>query len=224
MSREPDLSFIQPDVNLKDVSRLETKKVIHLTNEFLLRIADISNSFMQNMETKIFELEKKLDALDTVLILVETKLENVSSKNTVDILPVPVSNVEEPKVIATESSEIIAAIPDNIPAPLAPILPAPVASTVQEPNIEVKQENIPPVVAELIDEGKIKICEHPTFSKYFKMLRLGIPQLGVKQKMASEGVDANLLDTPNALIDAPSANPQESEDESDSDSSFSSSD
>jgi hypothetical protein len=71
---EPDLSFIQPDVNLRDVSRLETKKVIHSTNEFLLRIADISNSFMKKMEFKIIELEKRLAALDTVLVLVETKV------------------------------------------------------------------------------------------------------------------------------------------------------
>lgn len=71
---EPDLSFIQPDVNLRDVSRLETKKLVHLTNEFLLRIADISNSFMTKMETKIFDLEKKIEALDTQLILVEHKV------------------------------------------------------------------------------------------------------------------------------------------------------
>uniref|UniRef100_A0A914Z307 WASH complex subunit 3 n=1 Tax=Panagrolaimus superbus TaxID=310955 RepID=A0A914Z307_9BILA len=222
MSREPDLSFIQPDVNLKDVSRLETKKVIHLTNEFLLRIADISNSFMQNMETKIFELEKKLEALDTVLILVETKLENIESKNTVDNLPPPVSNFEEPKVIVTEPLDNVTTISDSIPIPKAPVLPTVV---VQEPHNNVQQEIVPSaVVAEIIDERKIKISEHPTFSKYFKMLRLGIPELGVKQKMTSEGFDANLLDTPNALIDPPSAKPQDSDEESDSDSSFSSSD
>uniref|UniRef100_A0AC35FVY4 WASH complex subunit 3 n=1 Tax=Panagrolaimus sp. PS1159 TaxID=55785 RepID=A0AC35FVY4_9BILA len=221
---EPDLSFIQPDVNLKDVSRLETKKVIHLTNEFLIRIADISNSFMQKMETKIFELEKKIDALDTVLVMVETKLENVEVKNSAEILSPPsASNIEKAATRDQPSPSISVA---NAPLPA----PTPALTTVEEPVIEIKQDIPPPVIApqeSKADEGnnKIKISEHPTFSKYFKMLRLGIPELGVKQKMASEGIDTNLLDTPNALIDPPSVKPEESEDDgSESDSSFSSSD
>lgn len=47
----------------------------------------------------------------------------------------------------------------------------------------------------------IKISDSSTYKKYFKMLKVGIPNPAVKQKMASEGLDPNLLDNSELMIE-----------------------
>ncbi|XP_077864541.1 WASH complex subunit 3-like [Saccoglossus kowalevskii] len=42
------------------------------------------------------------------------------------------------------------------------------------------------------------ISQDPRYATYFKMLNIGIHPQAVKQKMSVDGVDPNLLDTPNA--------------------------
>jgi WASH complex subunit CCDC53 len=61
----------------------------------------------------------------------------------------------------------------------------------------------------------ITVSKDPRFSKYFKMLIMGVPVAAVKLKMNSEGIDPNLLDTPDAP--APEAEGDDDDDDSDSD-------
>ncbi|CAM9460202.1 unnamed protein product, partial [Heterosigma akashiwo] len=48
---------------------------------------------------------------------------------------------------------------------------------------------------------KVPAKEHPVLSKFFKMLKVGLPPDAVKHKMGSEGVDATWLDKgPDELV------------------------
>jgi hypothetical protein len=62
----------------------------------------------------------------------------------------------------------------------------------------------------------VPVSEHPKYVKYFKMLKIGLPAAAVKQKMISEGLDADILDKPAGelipLHDAP-AKPAEAAEE-----------
>ena len=40
------------------------------------------------------------------------------------------------------------------------------------------------------------MAEDERYSKYFKMLKMGVPLQAVKNKMAVEGLDGNVLDNP----------------------------
>ena len=40
----------------------------------------------------------------------------------------------------------------------------------------------------------VKASDHPVYSRYFKMLKMGVVELAVKQKMQSEGLDAGVID------------------------------
>jgi len=42
------------------------------------------------------------------------------------------------------------------------------------------------------------VAEDPAFSRFFTMLKVGIAMGAVKQKLAQEGYDPSLLDTPGA--------------------------
>ena len=41
---------------------------------------------------------------------------------------------------------------------------------------------------------KVKLCDHPKYSKYFNMLKKGVPLPGVRHCMMRDGIDASVLD------------------------------
>ena len=51
-----------------------------------------------------------------------------------------------------------------------------------------------------VSEPLLKVSEDERYSKYFKMLRMGVPMQAVKNKMKSEGLDDNILDDPDAPV------------------------
>nr|CAH7716413.1 unnamed protein product [Callosobruchus chinensis] len=53
-------------------------------------------------------------------------------------------------------------------------------------NVETRTVNVEP-------EG-IKAKDDPRYSKFFKMLHVGVPEPAVKLKMRNEGVDPNILE------------------------------
>jgi hypothetical protein len=53
---------------------------------------------------------------------------------------------------------------------------------------------------EYITIHKIKRCDHSYFSKFFKMLKMGIPRMAIEQKMNIENVEINILENPNEII------------------------
>ena len=40
----------------------------------------------------------------------------------------------------------------------------------------------------------VRICDHPAYSAYFRMLRVGVPAQAIKTKMSREGKDPGILD------------------------------
>lgn len=47
----------------------------------------------------------------------------------------------------------------------------------------------------------IPVKEHEKFAKFFKLMKMGMPMPHIKLKAASEGLDGDLLDTPDKLVD-----------------------
>ena len=63
------------------------------------------------------------------------------------------------------------------------------------------------------------VSEDERFTKYFKMLKMGVPMQAVKNKMKAEGLDDSVLDNPDAPLDSsnsPNNDDNSSGDESDS--------
>ena len=68
----------------------------------------------------------------------------------------------------------------------------------KDPNEEVKLEEEKPESA----VKKVKLCEHPKYSKYFNMLKKGLPETSVRHAMMRDGIDASVLDKdPNEEIE-----------------------
>ncbi|KAL4176693.1 hypothetical protein KRP22_001634 [Phytophthora ramorum] len=47
----------------------------------------------------------------------------------------------------------------------------------------------------------VPVKEHEKFAKFFKLMKMGMPLPHIKLKVASEGLDGDLLDTPDKLVD-----------------------
>ncbi|KAE9547691.1 hypothetical protein FO519_009099 [Halicephalobus sp. NKZ332] len=226
MNREPDLSFIQSDIPLSEVRPLEQKKLALLINEFLTRTADIMNSFSANMENNLLKIEERLDSLEIGLQLAEKKLSTIEAcpDEPIPSITAKVEEVKEPQVpVVLDQVQDITNINVNTTSTTTTTSVTQPQTTALESlpgSSEVKQELTP------IPGNMVKISDHPSFSKYFKMLRLGVPDAGVRQKMIQEGVDPNLLSDPNKLLpikeEKKDPTSDEESDDSDSDSSFSS--
>ncbi|GMF25316.1 unnamed protein product [Phytophthora lilii] len=57
------------------------------------------------------------------------------------------------------------------------------------------------VVGEAPAEKGVPVKEHEKFAKFFKLMKMGMPLPHIKIKAASEGLDGDLLDTPDKLVD-----------------------
>ncbi|CAN0458810.1 unnamed protein product, partial [Ectocarpus sp. 8 AP-2014] len=73
------------------------------------------------------------------------------------------------------------------------------------PPVEAAGEGVPGVagVAAAAAPSMVAAKDHPDYQKYFKMLRMGLPRGAALQKMATEGVDQAILDTPDAMVPGP---------------------
>ncbi|XP_065356881.1 WASH complex subunit 3 [Calliphora vicina] len=73
-------------------------------------------------------------------------------------------------------------------------------NTIVTTPVETKVED-EPSVQEIDDSIKgIKVSEHNSYKKFFKMLQVGVPAQAIKIKMQLEGLDTNMLDNPNVII------------------------
>ncbi|XP_038852390.1 WASH complex subunit 3 isoform X2 [Salvelinus namaycush] len=85
--------------------------------------------------------------------------------------------------------------------------------------------NIPdPRAAEAAGDNRMTVAKDPRYARYLKMVQVGVPVMAIKNKMVQEGLDPNLLDTPDAPVpDAVKKNTLDQDDDSNdgSDSSFS---
>ena len=69
----------------------------------------------------------------------------------------------------------------------------------KDPNEEVEMEEEKPAASTV---KKVKLCEHPKYSKYFNMLKKGLPETSVRHAMMRDGIDASVLDKdPNEEIE-----------------------
>lgn len=72
------------------------------------------------------------------------------------------------------------------------------ANTEKSPELQidtlVESESLPP--EQLSDNSLkgMKVSEHETYRKFFKMLQVGVPAQAIKMKMQVEGLDPTMLE------------------------------
>lgn len=74
--------------------------------------------------------------------------------------------------------------------------PVPVASNAIDSNSTAMVVSTPVNT----DPSKVKVSEHPDYSPFFKLLKVGVPIFVVQAKVTAAGLDPTLMETPDAFI------------------------
>jgi len=139
-------------------------------------------------------MEIQLERIETALTLLEARLASIPALASVSSTSqIPVSSAAAAGIqsgIVTNDVTVTPEITRTEPLPVATKIEMPIVPLV---NGLVINDSAP---------GVLRIRDDPEYAKYFKMLKMGVIMPAVKQKMAGEGLDPNLLETP----DAPSPN------------------
>ena len=134
-----------------------------LVNSFILNTTDFLNKFASLCEQKLLNVSQQVQRVEIVLALLEAKLESITwMSGGGGAAPVTAAPAGAP--IAPPMGDSTAAAASSS-APAAPAAAAPAAA----------------------EPAGMKLRDDPRYSKYFKMLNMGVPRPAIKQKMLSDG-------------------------------------
>ncbi|CAN7995441.1 unnamed protein product [Ixodes hexagonus] len=170
------LPIIGPGVDYSKVPPIQQKRTLAFLNYFLTRTTSFLNHFASVCDEKLEDLLIRIQRLEASMCILEAKLASIPGLENVkaDFTSVPTSANQEQAPKAHEpSTTTIVVVQNNV---------TDVSETPAEPAAAPQNT----------------VSKDPRFSKYFKMLSVGIPLGAVQIKMRSEGVDPDILNNPNA--------------------------
>ena len=185
---------MEPAVDLSLHKARPSEQTLIITNQLLQATASQLNAFAATCEDKLAAMHYKMIRLEAGVKLLESKLASIPGGGMG-------ADASAPSAPAAVSADPAAPAPGNAtqtgPDPDAPATPA-------APGAEA--------AVEAPEEPKRKIKDDPRFSKFFKMIAMGVPPPAVAMKFRTEtGCDPALLDDPDAP--APPGGMEEEEDE-----------
>ncbi|CAM6023309.1 unnamed protein product [Sphagnum balticum] len=170
------------------------QRTLFLANTFVIHTVRLLNNFSAICEQKLLHVHRRLSRLDATLALLEAKLQSVEGLDRLDRqavvqsqesqLPIPTLTTATPLLdheIDEAGSTSSIGVPQNI-----------VESAHQDGDISytsLPSKDQPTV---------LKVKDDPRYARFFRMLQVGVPGAAVKIQMSAEGLDASLLDTPDA--------------------------
>ncbi|KAG5845755.1 WASH complex subunit 3-like [Anguilla rostrata] len=171
---EDGLPIVGSGIDLTKVPAIQQKRVVAFLNQFIVHTVRFLNRFSTVCEEKLASVSLRIQRIETTLSILEAKLSSIPGLEDVRIEGVGQAVNSNGPVVVTSQSEI--------PAAATP------GETPDQQRTEVVIENVPTVSTD------------PRYARYLKMVQVGVPIMAIKNKMIHDGLDPNLLDTPNALV------------------------
>ncbi|KAH9525088.1 WASH complex subunit 3 [Bulinus truncatus] len=203
------LPLVGPGIDYTKVEAISQKRTIAFINHFITHTARFLNRFGNVCEEKLEHLHGRLQQLEISLTILEAKLSSIPGLESVTA---PQSSSSTPAAQLPPENTTVST---SAPAP---------SSVTANPQPPVQNDAPPPPPPEETKPTNT-VSQDPRYIKFFKMLQFGVPPPAVKGKMAMEGLNPDLLDTPDAPVPdgGPMAAPNQDSDQenSDSDASFS---
>uniref|UniRef100_A0A915PM71 Uncharacterized protein n=1 Tax=Setaria digitata TaxID=48799 RepID=A0A915PM71_9BILA len=189
---------------------LETKQIVAFVNYFIIRNVQLLQSFVSNVEQKIVDMERRVSRVEVELKLLELKVILVSDTLKLSRRLLSLQQTKVPR--ASELPE--KPYSDNADPFFDKNASGSVESSKTVDSEALVTSNSIETVGKPQDSSSSKgfsaehnhcpIREVPHYAIYFKMLKMGVPECAVKQKMANQGVDPAILHmTPDALSEFP---------------------
>lgn len=206
---EDGLPIVGSGVDLTKVPAIQQRRVVAYLNQFVVHTVRFLNRFSTVCEEKLSNISLRIQQIETTLCILEAKLSSIPGLEdvTVDGL-----SQRQP----AQSNGPTAASQSQTKSPPAVSLPPP------EPTQAAPE---PAATQKAAAENVMTVAKDPRYARYLKMVQVGVPVMAIRNKMVLEGLDPNLLDTPDAPVPDGGASVSEDQDvaatSSDSESSFS---
>lgn len=192
------LPIVGPEVDLSQTPAINHKRTLAFLNHFITHTVRFLNRFSCVCEEKLADMQRRIQRLEITLSILEAKLSSIPGLD--KIAPI---DTTPPPAAQTTSNETTQQTPAQQQTPQANNGPKETDDTIPEP------------AAVEPEKPKMTVSKDPRYMKFFKMVNFGVPSGAVKAKMAAEGLNPDLLDTPDAPMDGSPPPPQQQSDSSD---------
>ncbi|KAM9845940.1 WASH complex subunit 3 [Aulostomus maculatus] len=206
---EDGLPIVGSGVDLTKVPAIQQRRIVAYLNQFIVHTVRFLNNFSTVCEEKLSNISLRIQQIETTLCILEAKLSSIPGLDDVTL-----DGISENQTVQTNGPT--ATGQSQAGGPPAGILPSPEAVQ-SAPEVASTQK------AEEETRNVMTVAKDPRYARYLKMVQVGVPVLAIRNKMVLEGLDPNMLDTPDAPVPDGGAKSTEDVDanSSDSESSFS---
>ncbi|XP_029351469.1 WASH complex subunit 3 isoform X3 [Echeneis naucrates] len=193
---EDGLPIVGSGVDLTKVPAIQQRRIVAYLNQFVVHTVRFLNRFSTVCEEKLANISLRIQQIETTLCILEAKLSSIPG-----LEDVTVDGVSQQQTAQANGPTTASQSPQTPP------------------------EAAPLQKAEEAEENVMTVAKDPRYARYLKMVQVGVPVMAIRNKMVMEGLDPNLLDTPDAPV--PDGGTRSTEDldvaatSSDSESSFS---
>ncbi|XP_033017868.1 WASH complex subunit 3 isoform X2 [Lacerta agilis] len=198
---EDGLPLVGSGIDLTKVPAIQQKRTVAFLNQFVVHTVQFLNRFSTVCEEKLSALSLRIQQIETTLNILDAKLSSIPGLEDVKF-----------EVSSTSVNSVM-----NGPVPQVSIDPQ---STNVSPQLESTGHEMGQHKTEGATENTITVAKDPRYARYLKMVQVGVPVMAIRNKMISEGLNPDLLETPDAAVPTWGGEAN-AEDSSDSESSFS---
>ncbi|KAM4677618.1 WASH complex subunit 3 [Discoglossus pictus] len=199
---EDGLPIVGSGIDLTKVPAIQQKRTVAFLNQFVVHTVQFLNRFSTVCEEKLSALSLRIQQIETTLNILDAKLSSIPGLEDVKVetQSVPQNNIINGHVPLQNDTQNLAVSPQSTVTPQNPV------------------NDTTPQKEEIQTENATTVAKDPRYARYLKMVQVGVPVMAIRNKMVSEGLNPDLLETP----DAPVLDEQlDAEESSDSESSFS---
>ncbi|CAL1568536.1 unnamed protein product [Knipowitschia caucasica] len=200
---EDGLPIVGSGVDLTKVPAIQQRRTVAFLNQFIVHTVKFLNRFSTVCEEKLANISLRVQQIETTLCILEAKLSSIPGLEEVTVDGVGVLQNAKTNGLPVNHMQTDHGAKSEAVEP--------------DPPAAVKvDENIP-------EENVKTVAKDSRYARYLKMVQVGVPVMAIKNKMVLEGLDPNLLDTPDAPVPDASCGSADDQDvhSSDSESSFS---
>ncbi|XP_069085076.1 WASH complex subunit 3 isoform X1 [Pleurodeles waltl] len=195
---EDGLPLVGSGIDLTKVPAIQQKRTVAFLNQFVVHTVQFLNRFSAVCEEKLATLSLRIQQIETTLNILDAKLSSIPGLESVKLEVHNANHI---------TNGFVPAPPGDSLQP-SPVTPQSEQDILNDTKTETQYENV------------TTVAKDPRYARYLKMVQVGVPVMAIKNKMIAEGLDPNLLETPNAPVPEEEVNTNAAE-SSDSESSFS---
>ncbi|NXA23705.1 WASC3 protein, partial [Ibidorhyncha struthersii] len=186
---------------LMQVPAIQQKRTVAFLNQFVVHTVQFLNRFSTVCEEKLSALSLRIQQIETTLNILDAKLSSIPGLEDVKF------QVSSANMNSVTNGPVAQATTDQQTAVSPP-----------SGQVNIHEEGLQKT--EVVTENVRTVAKDPRYARYLKMVQVGVPVMAIRNKMISEGLNPDLLETPDAPVPA-WGDDGKAEDSSDSESSFS---